>query len=217
MILKKKVLIFDFDGVLADSFNTFYSLMRDVMKHVGLSLTSDQYRNFFIGNVHQSIRDFINNDKKYEMAIEFRNSNYDKYFNDKLHKAKLFPGAIRFLKEVSKDHFLTIASSGRLDNLKDLLEKNGIKDLFCEILANMATSKEGAIKEIMNKFQAVPKKTIMITDTVGDVKVAKKCGLKTIVVTWGFHDKKTLMTAHPDYVASDFKTIESILKSDQAN
>ena len=48
--MKRGLIIFDFDGVLADSFETFYPLMRDMMKHVGFSLSPDQYRNFFIGH-----------------------------------------------------------------------------------------------------------------------------------------------------------------------
>lgn len=217
MTLKKKVLIFDFDGVLADSFNTFYSLWRDAMKSVGISLTPDQYRDFYVGNVHQGIRDFINNDKKYEMAIEFRNSNYDKYFNDKLHKAKLFPGASEFIKKISKNYILTIASSGRKNNIVDLLKQNRVKNLFSLIVANSANSKAGIIEKILDKYQIIPKRTVMITDTIGDLKVAKKLRLKTIAVTWGFHNKEILTTAYPDYIASDFKTIESILKSGQAN
>ncbi len=76
----KGLIIFDFDGVLADSFNTFYPLLRDAMKDAGLSLTPDQYRNLFMGNVHQGIKEFVGDDKKYRTAMEFRNSNYDKYY-----------------------------------------------------------------------------------------------------------------------------------------
>ena len=210
--MKKKLIIFDFDGVLADTFDTFYLLLRDAMRSVDISLTPDQYRNFFVGNVHQSFIDFIGNDTKYKMAMEFRNSNYTKYYDDKHHKAKLFPGAINFLKEISKNYILTIASSGREDNIKNLLEENGILNLFDTILANSATSKEGILHEMLAKFKFEPEKTIMITDTVGDIKVAKKMGLKTIAVAWGFHSLELLRTAEPDYIAKNFKELQYLLK-----
>ena len=77
-----KVIVFDFDGVLADSFDYFYSLIRDGMKHVGFSFTKKQYRDLFIGNVHQGFRNFINNDQKYLAFSEFRKTNYDRnYYN----------------------------------------------------------------------------------------------------------------------------------------
>ncbi len=207
----KSLIIFDFDGVLADSFNTFYPLLRDAMKHAGLSLTPDQYRNLFMGNVHQGIKEFTKDDKKYETAMEFRNSNYDKYYYDKRLKVKLFPEAVKFLKEVSKSYILTVASSGRENNIKNLLEESGVKELFGAILANAETSKEGMLKELLSKFNAEPKKSVLITDTVGDIKVAKKCGLKTIAVTWGFHSEEVLGSAKPDFMAKSFKEIQKIL------
>lgn len=210
-MVKKYLIIFDFDGVLADSFDMFYPLIRDSMKHVDLSLTPDQYRDFFIGNVHQGIKNFIGNDKKHEIAMEFRNSNYDKYYYDKDHKAKLFPGAIKFLKEISKNYVLTIASSGRMGNIKNLLEENGVKNLFSIILANSATSKEGMIKEILDKFYKKTEASVMVTDTVGDIVTAKKSGLKTIAVIWGFHSKERLSTAKPNEVAENFQKLELIL------
>lgn len=205
------LLIFDFDGVLADSFDTFYPLMHNVMKHIGLSLTPNQYRDFFIDNVHQSIKNFINDENKYASAMKFRNSNYNKYYNEKSHRAKLFSGTTKFLEEISKDYVLTIASSGRIDNIKKLLEENGVINLFSEILANTAVSKEGMLKKIMDKFMAVPEKTIMITDTVGDLMVAKETRLKTAAVTWGFHSHKLLKSANPDFLVSDFKELRNVL------
>ena len=208
----KKVIIFDFDGVLADSFDTFYPLLRDTMKRIGLSLTSSQYRDLFIGNVHQGLKNFIGDDNKYEAAMEFRNSNYDKYYYDKRRKAKLFPGAARFLKEISKNYVLTVASSGREDNIKNLLEENNIKNLFSLILANSAISKEGMINEISNKFNTEPRETIMITDTVGDVKIAKKLCLKTIAVTWGFHNSAMLKNSKPHKLVRNFNELHNLLE-----
>lgn len=209
----KRLIIFDFDGVLADSFNTFYSLIQDGMKGIGISLTPNQYRDLFTGNVHQGFKDLIRDNKKYKLFTEFRNSNYDEYYYNKYQKVKLFPGVINFLKEMSRDYILTVASSGREDNIKNLLSENTVASLFSLILANTATSKEGMIKKILNKYQANPGQTFFITDTVGDIKEAKRIGLKTIAVSWGFHDKKRLLAAKPDYIASDFKTLESTLKN----
>lgn len=210
---KKNIIIFDFDGVLADSFKTFYPLLRDSMNRAGLSLSQNQYRDFFIGNVHQSIKDFTKTQKRYLTVMNFRSSNYDEYYNNKLHKAKLFPKALKFLKNLSKDYILTIASSGQEDNIKNLLERNNLKNLFNLILANSATSKAGMIKKIINKFKTTPQKTIMITDTVGDLRVAKKIGLKTIAVTWGFHSAKKLELANPNHLATSFKMLYKIIKA----
>lgn len=203
----KKIIIFDFDGVLADTFDTFYPLMRDVMKCVDLSLTPNQYRNFFTGNVHKSIKNFINNKKKYEAAMKFRNSNYDKYYNNRHSGAKLFIGTIEFLKKINKSYILTVASSGRVNNIINLLERNRVKNLFSLVIANSDTSKAGMIKEILGKFDKKAEASIMITDTVGDIKIAKKLGLKTIAVEWGFHNAKTLKQSKPSCLVNNFNEL----------
>lgn len=208
--MKKGLIIFDFDGVLADSFDNFFSLIRDSMESIGLSLTPNQYRNLFVGNIHQGFSDFIHNESGYKAFSKFRKNNYDKYYYNKHHRIKLFSGAIEFLKDINKYYILSIASSGKEYNIKDLLEENGIKNLFATILANSATSKEGMIKDILDKSPNALEKTFFITDTVGDIKVAKKCGLKTVAITWGFHSKKMLKSAKPDFTANSFKEVEKI-------
>src|SRR3989344_9668012 len=114
-----KTLIFDFDGVLADSFETFYPLLRDSMAHIGFKLNPNQYRDFFIGNVHQSLKDFVNDEKRYLDMMEFRKNNYDKYYYDPDNKAELFSGATEFLKKIDKKYTLAVASSGRQSNIEN--------------------------------------------------------------------------------------------------
>lgn len=208
---KKRLIIFDFDGVLADSFDTFYPLIRNAMRHVGIKLTANQYRDFFTGNVHQGFKDFINNEGAYLKFQEFRNTNYDKYYYDKKFGAKLFSGAPNLIKKLSKKYNLTICSSGKKDNIRNLLKKNKLDGFFDLILANFSHSKEEALLKLLKKFKTKPEETFMITDTVGDIKVAKKVGLMTIAVTWGFHNKKLLLSANPNHTISNFDILEKLL------
>ncbi len=210
---KIKLIIFDFDGVLADSFDTFYPLIRDGMSHVGLSLSPSQYRDFFIGNVHQGFKDFIKNENKHASFLKFRSSNYDKYYYDKRHKAKFFPEVLNFLKKINKTNILTIASSGRQKNVISLLKKNHVRNLFPLVIANGSINKSGMIKKILNKFNKKAEESVMVTDTVGDLKVAKKMGLKTIAVTWGFHSAKILKSEKPDYLVNNFEMLYKSIKA----
>ncbi len=210
MVKNKNLIIFDFDGVLADSFYTFYLLIRDGMASIGLPINQDQYRNLFVGNIHQGFKDFINNKSKYKIFKEFRTANYDKYYYDKKLGAKLFPEALGFIKKISKKYILSVASSGKRDNIKNLLKESGVDNLFGLILADSNYSKDIMIGEILDKFHVKPKETIMITDTTGDIKIAKKLGLKTIAVTWGFHPLQLLKKARPDYLVNNFKMLYKI-------
>lgn len=206
-----RIIIFDFDGVLADSLNTFYPLIRDGMMKVGLSLTLKQYRNFFIGNVHQSFKDFINDKEKYASFIEFRKTNYNKYYYDKNIGVKLYPGVLDLIKKASEKYVLAVASSGKKENIDELLKKNGMKNRFGLILADSAYTKKDMIKKILDTFMAKPREAIMITDTVGDILTAKKMGLKTIAVTWGFHSKKLLNSTKPNDIVQSITKLKKLI------
>ncbi len=206
--MSASLLIFDFDGVIADSFNCFYPMIRDGMASVGISISKKEYKNLFLGNVHEGFKKFIKNDKKkYEMFSNYRKTHISDYY-----KSSIFPDAINFLKTVKKNGYKTaICSSGQKEIVLKTLNINKIKNCFDMILATGEYTKENMIKEIMNKFESKPEETIMITDTVGDIKLAKKMGLKNIAVTWGFHSKKILKTTEPDFIADSFLSLTSII------
>ena len=200
--MKKKLIILDFDGVLTDSFECCFSLIKASMKHIGLSLTRGQYRNFFIENVHQGFRDFINDEDKYSSFAKFRAENFDKYYNP-----SLFPGVGEILKKLNKDYVLAIASSGKKSVIVNLLKRNKIFNLFDMVLVTAENTKENMLREILQKNKASPCQTLMITDTIGDLKIAKKNNLRTAALSWGFHSEKLLKQAKPDYLAKSLKML----------
>src|SRR3989344_7054853 len=102
-----KIIIFDFDGVIANSFGCYYPMIRDAMASVGIKLSEKDYRNFFLGNVHQGFKDLINNDEKYNKFSEYRKKHYLDYY-----KPAVFPGVKDFLKKVkNKKYKMAICSS----------------------------------------------------------------------------------------------------------
>lgn len=210
-----KLIIFDFDGVLTDTFETFYPLIRDGMASIDKKLTRDEYRDFFIGNVHQGFKDFIRNEKEFKLFSKFRKTNYDRYYYGGKNKAKLFNETPKLLKLLRGKFTLTIASSGQKKNIDTLLKRAGLRNFFKLVLADSSLSKEGMIKKILNKFKAKPEEAIMITDTAGDISIAKDLGLKTIGVTWGFQSKKTLLSTKPDHISPSFENLISILKKEK--
>ena len=203
----RQLIIFDFDGVLADSFEAFYQLIGKSMAHIGLNLTKKQYQNFHIGNVHAGFKNFIKDQQKYLAFLKFRKANYDKYYK----KVRLFPGVVKVLKKLSQDYILSIASSGKQNQILRLFKKRQADKMFDTVLGTTEYTKKNMLKQIMKKRKTSPEHTIMITDTVGDILVAKKVGLKTLAVTWGFHSKKILAQAKPDKIVSDIKNLPAVL------
>ena len=205
---KDKTIIFDFDGVLADSFEMFYSLISQSMYFAGLTISRAQYRNLFLGNIHKEFRKFLKTEEKYKLFTDFRSNNYDRHYA----RTKLFDEVVNFLQQIKESYFIAIASSGKRDAIVKLLQKNRIKHYFDLICATDKMTKENMLMDIISKSGNNSRETIMVTDTVGDLVVAKKIGIKTVAVTWGFHSAKTLKSAKPDYIARNFKILRKQLE-----
>src|SRR5262245_43034419 len=106
----RSLLILDFDGVLADTFDTFYPMIKEGMGRIGISLTLKQYRDLFWDNFHKKLEAFIDDEYKLDTFLNFRRKNYDKYYYSKNGGAKLFPEASKFIRESKKKYIMTIAS-----------------------------------------------------------------------------------------------------------
>ncbi len=200
-----RLIIFDFDGVIADSFSNFYPMIRDSMASVRISISEKQYRTLFLGNVHQEFKNFINNDEKYKKFSDYRTAHYSDYY-----ESLIFPNAANFLKNIKmQGHKMAICSSGKKETVLKTLKINRLDNIFDIILATSEYTKEIMIKKAMAKFKL--NEAIFVTDTVGDIKTAKEVGLKTIAVTWGFHSAKMLESAKPDFIANSFSVLTSII------
>ena len=202
-----KAVIFDFDGVLADSFRHVYALNKKSMAKVGTELSKDQYRDFFMGNIHAAFRSFIKDDGAYKKFSELRQRDFGKYYS----AVKLFPGAEEFIKDIKNNFSLAIVSSGDGGWIMKLLKSGNIQDCFRFIDGSADHSKKQKINLVLERLKLRPEEAMLISDTCGDITLAKKLGLKTIGVGWGFHSLSRLQQAGSEFVAENFDDLYRIL------
>ncbi len=179
----KKIIFFDFDGVIADTFSFCYNAWNSL-----IPLTVDEYRAWFEGNINKVFQQ-INQEKLDRFFSEYAS-------NIKTLKAN--KGVVEAIKKLSENYILIIISSTITPLISDYLEVFGIKTCFSEILGDdIEKSKTKKIQMILDKYSVGPSETIFITDTLGDVNEAEKCGVKSIAVTWGYHPIETLKKGNP--------------------
>jgi len=53
----------------------------------------------------------------------------------------------------------------------------------------------------LDKYKIKKTETLLVTDSVGDVKEAHEVGIKAIGVTWGLHEKERLEKNKADFMA----------------
>lgn len=110
----------------------------------------------------------------------------------------------RILKELSLKYKLAIISSTHSSYIKNYLNDKNLLEEFAEILgSDFDLSKADRIRNLLKKYSIKSEETVYVTDTVGDINEARGCGVKSIAVTWGFHEEKTLREANPEKIISN--------------
>ena len=190
--MQKKYLLFDFDGVLVDTFSSTYAI--SLLSRPWLS--PEEYRDLFMGNIYQEIE---SQDKTETRPIipQTNEEYFEKYF-ELSKKIGVISEMRDVVKTLSTTHHLSIISSSYSYIIEEMLEREKMRHHFSEILgADVEMDKSKKIQMVFDSYGANAESSIFITDTVGDVKEARKVGVEAIAVTWGNHGIDRLATENP--------------------
>ncbi|MSR71298.1 MAG: HAD family hydrolase [Candidatus Taylorbacteria bacterium] len=189
-----KIVIFDFDGVIVDSFTFCHRISNSISE-----VTQDEYRSRFEGNINDATQKACAHLPPSEINFS---AEYDKEI------VKCVPHAeiVEAIKELLKNYQLAIISSTDSWSIDEFLKSHGIRECFSDILGNdVDKSKVKKINMLFAKYSVLPADMIFITDTLGDIKEAKHCNVASIGVTWGFHKKERLQKEKPYKIIDDKK------------
>jgi phosphoglycolate phosphatase len=193
-----KNIIFDFDGVIVDSFGLTFDLARKYRPNI----KTNNYKKLFEGNI------LLRNKSKSIDNKEFDNNLYKK-----IKEYKLKSYVLNFIKKFSKDYRLIIITSTRHKIVKKVLEKHNLYDKFDLVLdSDFHKSKVEKFKFLFSKYKSKKEDFIFITDTLGDIKEANKVKIKTFGVLDGFNSYDTLKKGKPFFILRTIKDLEGFLK-----
>jgi phosphoglycolate phosphatase-like HAD superfamily hydrolase len=181
-MLNPKLIIFDFDGVIQDSWAHSYDLnLKDWP-----GLTPESHKNFFNGNIHE---EFAKMPPSIRDKEEKRQWMKDHYYPTK-HELPLFDGIKNVLETLSKHYTLIINTSATEDSTQQYLDKTDLSKFFDKIYGyEVSANKVEKFKKILNDYKVEADETIFITDTVGDVLEAEVCAIPSLVVTYGYQGR----------------------------
>lgn len=202
-----KLLIFDFDGTIADSKAVYYKAMERVFQKLGM--TKQQADEVI--DIGLSISETLKKlgfspiirwyEKRKIMKEVLKHANQIRKCRDADH-IKNIPGKKILVSNSLKEFILPV-----LKHLK-------IKDEFQEIYgAEDFDDKEGFIKEYIQKKRLNKKNVYYVGDRVADVRLAREAGVKVIIVSGkcAWNSREDLKNARPDYLVSEIDKIKEII------
>lgn len=178
----QRIILFDFDGVIVDSFEAAYSIVEELR----LGYDREYYRKMFLGNIYDSVDDHHKDDaNKAASQAEWFN-----LYSQKLLALPVIPGMVKVLTDLQKHYRLVIVSSSVNSPIHSYLELHNIHHLFDKVYgADVHRSKVEKMKMVLSEYNITSPDCLFVTDTVGDLHEASKMNIASVVVTWGFHPK----------------------------
>lgn len=186
--MARQLVIFDFDGVIANSAKVTLEIWRIQCPHV----TEADFQKVWNYNINEGL-------KLMEHTPECRRDlDFFGLQEPYLHQIDIFPGMRDTVHELAAQYDLAIISSNLSAFIRALLEKYEIGHHFFDILGHdVHAKKTEKIQMILADDRADPGQAVMITDTVGDIKEAREVGVGAIAVSWGFQPKEMLTVGEP--------------------
>lgn len=194
------ILIFDFDGVLADSRLLMLSFAEQACRKLGYNrlpapadLEALERMEFSelgrqLGLPPENIEVFsrlcIDSFNRYQGVIP------------------IFSGMKETLQKLSKTARIAIITGNSQATVRRFLsghQLDGVVDVISGI--EEPGRRADKIKVVIGKLQGTPDKTWMIGDAVSDIQAARQAGVKCVAVGWGHQSKKKLIAEKPDFIA----------------
>jgi beta-phosphoglucomutase len=183
-----EAVLWDMDGVIADTMQYHYSAWHDILKTMGITLTLDEFRPLF-GQRHDNIiRYALGNNLTHEQ-IEALSDKKQALYRERVSKdIRPLPGAVELIKALNKNKIkIALASSATPENVDVIVDGLDIKKYFQAFVngPEVAAGKPSPLifQLAAKKLGAPPANCVVIEDAVAGVSAAKEGGMKCLAVT----------------------------------
>ncbi|MEK6927934.1 MAG: HAD family hydrolase [Nanoarchaeota archaeon] len=197
-----KNIIFDFDGVIADSFQGVYEVYSDVCRKLNKKFPKDIESFRKIYRYHYKC--MLKEDLKFnEDEIKIQ----EKVFSEEMPKKEvpIYPKISEVISLLSKKYKLFLVSSNYLGGINKFLVKYKLNDYFEKVIANTNCKhlklKNDMFNELIDEKNLDVDETLVIGDRAGDYIDANKAGItKVLLVEYGYGYDSSRIPEHKQNV-----------------
>lgn len=209
-----KYVLFDLDGTISDSAPGIVKSVAYALDKLGVKYESPEALRRFVGPPLRE--EFM---KYCGFGLDEGNRAVDlyrEYYTVKgIYENSMYAGVPEMLESLcEKGYTLAVATSKPEKFARSILEryfcggKKSVSEMFAFVggseLNGDRTDKSEVIKYVMKNLgdDAVPEKCVMVGDREHDILGAKKNGMRSIGVLWGYGGKEELENAGADVIVS---------------
>jgi len=202
MVNKNLVLIFDFDGTIADTINFAKKTFDFPGKE---NINWQELRNKGAKEAFKSLGISL-------IRIPFILNQARQILYRKIDQIKPIRGMDQALVAVRAKGFrLGILTSCAKDTVEKFLQINQLNVFEFVYSEKNIFNKASKLNHLLKKNKLDPQNVFYIGDETRDMEAAKEVGVKTVAVTWGFNSEKALLERQPDYLIRQPRDLVALL------
>lgn len=205
-----KVILFDFDGTIADTYQAIAKITNQLSTEFGYKAL-DQEELILIKNI--SSREIVKRSEISIFKLPFLVRRVRAELSKEIAELQPIKGISQVLLKLKKQgYILGIVTSNNKENVNIFLEKNQLDHLFSYIYSSTAIfGKHRVLNQVIREHNIVQSDIIYVGDETRDIRSARKSLISVVAVSWGFNAAEILQEHQPDYlVAEPSELLEAI-------
>jgi phosphoglycolate phosphatase len=221
MLPRPQMILVDVDGTMVDSVPDLAYCVDQMMDRLGLPRRGEDQVRLWVGNgverlVRRALIGKLNGEpddalfaKAYPIYLELYEANVST-------RSRLYPGIAEGLAWLTRERFrLGCVTNKAAQFTVPLLKNLGVHDYF-EIVISGDTLPQrkpdpAPLLHAAKHFGVTPQQSLMVGDSVSDVKAARAAGFKIVCMSYGYNHGEDIRKADPDAVIDSLLELPNVL------
>jgi len=219
---KPKMVLIDVDGTLVDSVPDLAYCVDEMMRRLGLPPHGeDKVRNWVGNGVERLVRRALVGQLEGEPDEALFEQAYpiflELYAENTAKRSRLYPGVPEGLAWLRAEGYrLGCVTNKAARFTEPLLAELGIADYFGIIISGDSLPRKKPdplpLLHAADFFGVGPQESLMIGDSVSDVKAARAAGFQIVCMSYGYNHGQDIRDSHPDAVIDSLDQIKTLLE-----
>jgi phosphoglycolate phosphatase len=210
------IILFDFDGVLADTLEDVLDFGREAAAQVGF------VRNPTPADLEvletMAVPDYGRQLDLPPQHIDEFVERYLEMFTQKPSSPKLFQGMGQVVTQAAKHHAVAIVTGNTTPTVEAFLKKYGLREHVKLVIGvEWKVTRAEKIRIALRDLGHAEEPVYMIVESLSDISAARETSVKSIAVGWGHQSPARLGAANPDYLVNSPQELFELLSTQLAS
>lgn len=210
--MSSRVIIFDFDGTIADSFNLIVDIFNELAPRFRCrQVTGDDIVRLREATSYDMLRAFGMTTWKMPLFLLLAR----RRMRSRIAVVQPHAGMKEMLQSLHAQGIrVCILTSNSASNVDTFFRAHQMEGLFSLVISHKKLfGKHNALKKFIDEYGVSAERIVYVGDETRDMEAAKRAGVVSVAVTWGFQSAVVLAGTAPDVTCTTVADLQEKLIS----